>query len=450
MEKEFFSQLVQLIKKYDEIPEHIIRERDVKVGLRNPDGTGVVVGITNKGSVIGYKKELVDKEKNLYEVKPVDGKLYYCGYDVEDLVRDYEQKGRFGFEEVIFLLLTSVLPKVDELESFKEELAKRRSLTKAERSVIMESGENFNQMYALHSAISHLSRCDNNPDSTEIADVTNQCLNLIAKFPTIVAANYNVSKFMRGGDLLLIRPKHELSYAENFLYMLSGQMPDSYEAHLFDTCLILHAEHGGGNNSTFAVRVVSSSGANTYMAIAAGIASLSGHLHGGANEAVNIMMKDLKKNVDDWGSYKKIRAYLLKVLEGKAGNKSGKIYGFGHAVYTRSDPRAIILKRHAEDLAKRKGAYEEYLLYDAVEKIAVELLSEKSKKIISANVDYYSGFIYELLGIPRELFTPIFAMARVAGWSAHRIEQLIQNKIMRPAYINPFLEPKPYVELEKR
>ncbi len=450
MEKTYFDTFVSLIKKYDDIPEEIIRERNVKLGLRNADGTGVVVGITNKGSVIGYKREPIDKEKNLYEAKPVEGKLYYCGYDVEDLVNEYEQKNRFGFEEVIFLLLTSVLPKPDELEYINEELAKRRSLTRAERSVIMESGENHNQMYALHSAISHLSRCDKNPDSTDINDVTDQCLNLIAKFPTIVAANYNVSKFMRGGDLTLIRPRQDLGFAENFLYMLNGDLPDSYEAHLFDTCLVLHAEHGGGNNSTFAVRVVSSSGANTYMAIAAGIASLSGHLHGGANESVNIMMKDLKKNVDDWGSYKKLRNYLVKVLEGKAGNKSGKIYGFGHAVYTKSDPRAIILKKHAAELAKRKNALGEYQLYESVENIAVELLSEKSKKVISANVDYYSGFIYELLGIPRELFTPIFAMARVAGWSAHRIEQLIQNKIMRPAYINPFLDPKPYVELEKR
>ncbi len=450
MEKTYFDTFVSLIKKYDEIPEHIIRERNVKLGLRNADGTGVVVGITNKGSVIGYKRELIDREKNLYEAKPVEGKLYYCGYDVEDLVNEYEQKNRFGFEEVIFLLLTSVLPKPDELEYIKEELAKRRSLTRAERSVIMESGENHNQMYALHSAISHLSRCDKNPDSTDISDVTDQCLNLIAKFPTIVAANYNVSKFMRGGDLTLIRPRQDLGFAENFLYMLNGDLPDSYEAHLFDTCLVLHAEHGGGNNSTFAVRVVSSSGANTYMAIAAGIASLSGHLHGGANESVNIMMKDLKKNVDDWGSYKKLRNYLVKVLEGKAGGKSGKIYGFGHAVYTKSDPRAIILKKHAAELAKRKDALDEYYLYESVENIAVELLSEKSKKMISANVDYYSGFIYELLGIPRELFTPIFAMARVAGWSAHRIEQLIQNKIMRPAYINPFLEPKQYEELENR
>ncbi len=450
MENDFFEKLVSLIKKYDEIPESVIIERNVKLGLRNADGTGVVVGITNKGSVIGYKREPIDKEKNLYDVKPVEGKLYYCGYDVEELVNDYERKNRFGFEEVIFLLLTSVLPKTDELEYLKEDLSKRRNLTKAERSVIMDSGENHNQMYALHSAISHLSRCDKNPDSTDINDVTAQCLNLIAKFPTIVAANYNVSKFIRGGDLALIRPRHDISFAENFLYMLNGELPDSYEAHLFDICLVLHAEHGGGNNSTFAVRVVSSSGANTYMAIAAGIASLSGHLHGGANESVNFMMKDLKKNVDDWGNYRKIRNYLIKILEGKAGNRSGKIYGFGHAVYTRSDPRAIILKRHAAELARRKNAFDEYLIYDSVEKIAVELLSEKSKKMISANVDYYSGFIYELLGIPRELFTPVFAMARVAGWSAHRIEQLIQNKIMRPAYINPFLDPKPYVELQNR
>ncbi|HPA71870.1 MAG TPA: citrate synthase [Spirochaetota bacterium] len=444
------DRIVELVKKHDEISPDIIRERNVKLGLRNADGTGVVAGITGKGSVIGYNKVPVDREKGKFDIQPCDGRLYYCGYDVAKMVKEYELKNRFGYEEVAYLLLTGVLPTAGELDEFREELARRRGLTRAERNVIMESAENDNQMYALHTGISHLSRCDRDPDSIDISDVTGQCLNLIAKFPTIVASNYSVSRFMKGSDLKLVRPRADLGTAENFLYMFTGSEPDRYEARIFDMALVLHAEHGGGNNSTFAVRVVSSSGANTYMAIAAGIASLSGHLHGGANESVNLMMKDLKKRVKDWSSEKKVRNYLTTLLEKKAGNKSGKIYGFGHAVYTLSDPRAIILKKHAEDLAKMKGPYEEFLLYDKVEKIAVELLAERTGKTVSANVDFYSGFVYEMLGIPRALYTPIFAMARVAGWAAHRLEQLVQNRIMRPAYINPFLEEKPYPKLENR
>ncbi len=444
------DRIVELVKKHDEISPDIIRERNVKLGLRNADGTGVVAGITGKGSVIGYNKVPVDREKGKFDIQPCDGRLYYCGYDVAKMVKEYELKNRFGYEEVAYLLLTGVLPIAGELDEFREELARRRGLTRAERNVIMESAENDNQMYALHTGISHLSRCDRDPDSIDISDVTGQCLNLIAKFPTIVASNYSVSRFMKGSDLKLVRPRADLGTAENFLYMFTGSEPDRYEARIFDMALVLHAEHGGGNNSTFAVRVVSSSGANTYMAIAAGIASLSGHLHGGANESVNLMMKDLKKRVKDWSSEKKVRNYLATLLEKKAGNKTGKIYGFGHAVYTLSDPRAIILKKHAEDLAKMKGPYEEFLLYDRVEKIAVELLAERIGKTVSANVDFYSGFVYEMLGIPRALYTPIFAMARVAGWAAHRLEQLVQNRIMRPAYINPFLEEKPYPKLENR
>jgi citrate synthase len=444
------DRIVDLVKTHDEVSPDIIRERNVKLGLRNADGSGVVVGITGKGSVIGYTKNPPGRDGGKSEVKPCEGRLYYCGYDVAKMVEEYELKNRFGFEEVSYLLLTGVLPSAKELDDFREELSKRRGLTRAERAIIMESAENDNQMYALHTGISHLSRCDRDPDSTDIRDVTGQCINLIAKFPTIVASNYSVSRFMKGSDLKIVRPRADLGIAENFLYMLTGEVPDRYEARLFDIALVLHAEHGGGNNSTFTVRVVSSSGANTYMAIAAGIASLSGHLHGGANESVSLMMKDMKKRVNDWGSDRKVRSYLAATLDGKAGSRSGKIYGFGHAVYTLSDPRAIILKRHAAELAKIKGALEEFLLYDRVERIAVELLAERTGKTVSANVDYYSGFIYSLLGIPRELFTPIFAMARVAGWAAHRLEQLVQNRIMRPAYINPFLEEKAYPRIEER
>lgn len=446
--------IIKIIEKQtilnDYLTTDIIRERDVKPGLRNPDGTGVVVGITTKGRVDGYQKILKDAAKKSYEVRPVPGKLYYCGYDVEQIVRAVEKQKKFGFEEVAYLLLAGELPSQADMRKFCKELGKRRSLSKVERQIIMGEVQNDNQMYALHSVISHLSRCDEEADSTAIDVVCRQSINLIAKFPTIVAANYNVLRYSKGFDLRILRPKPELSTAENFLYLLHGEMPDPDEAHLFDIALILHAEHGGGNNSTFSVRSVSSSGANTYMAIAAGIASLSGHLHGGANESVKLMMKDLKKSVRDWGSDREIKSYLNKITGRKVGDQSGKIYGFGHAVYTVSDPRAIILREYARNLSQKKEMHDEFLLYEKVEKLATEMLNSRNKKTMSANVDYYSGFIYEMLGIPRELYTPIFAMARVVGWCAHRIEQIMQGKIIRPAYIQVSSDVKDYVSIRER
>ena len=438
------KKIEELALTHDKVSPDLIKEKNVKLGLRNYDGTGVVVGITTKGRVLGYK--LNDNAQKV----PVDGKLYYCGYDVESIVEEVSLRNSFGFDEVVYLLLTGELPTVDDLASFTETLAKRRALSKQERSVIMEEVQNDNQMYGLHSVISHLGRCDSNPDSIDIKDVSRQCLNLIAKFPTIVAYNYNVTRFRKGEDLKMVRPRNDLSAAENFLYMLKGEVPDKNEAQLFDIALILHAEHGGGNNSTFTVRAVSSSGANTYMAIAAGIASLSGHLHGGANESVMKMMKDLKKYVKDWEDEKAIRAYLTDVLEGRAHDRSGKIYGLGHAVYTLSDPRAIMLMEYAREYAKQKGALDEYRLYEKVDAIASELLTTRKGVPIKANVDFYSGFIYKLMGIPQELFTPIFAMARVAGWSAHRLEQIVQGKIMRPAYIVASDREKEYRKLMDR
>jgi citrate synthase len=391
----------------DYLTPAVIRERDVKLGLRNPDGSGVVVGITTKGRVDGYEKIIKDPETKTYEIRPTHGRLYYCGYDVIKLVQAIEKQRRFGFEEVAYLLLSGDLPTAADLKNFKQELGKRRSLSRAERQIIMGEVQNNNQMYALHSVISHLSRCDEEADSTDIDNVCRQSINLIAKFPTIVATNYNVLRYSKGADLKILRAKPELSTAENFLYLLHGVKPEADDAHIFDIALILHAEHGGGNNSTFSVRSVSSSGANTYMAIAAGIASLSGHLHGGANESVKLMMKDLKKTVKDWGSEREIKAHLNKILDRKTGDKSGKIYGFGHAVYTLSDPRAIILREYARKMAENNGVIEEFALYENVERIATAILNQRSKKIISANVDYYSGFVYEMLGIPRELYTPI-------------------------------------------
>ncbi len=434
----------------DYLTPEIIKEKDVKLGLRNPDGTGVVVGITTKGRVDGYQKVLKNAATPSYEVKPVPGKLFYCGYDVEQIVQAAENSRRFGFEEVAYLLLAGELPKPSDLRKFCKELGKRRALSRVERQIIMGEVQNDNQMYALHSVLSHLSRCDEDADSTDIDNVCRQSINLTAKFPTIVATNYNVLRYSKGFDLKILRPKPEYSTAQNFLYLLHGEKPDDEDAHIFDVALILHAEHGGGNNSTFTVRSVSSSGANTYMAIAAGIASLSGHLHGGANESVKVMMKDLKKELKDWGSEKQVKTYLTKILDKKAGDGSGKIYGFGHAVYTISDPRALILKEYARTMAKKYDYYDEFLLYENVERIASSILNSRGKKVVCANVDYYSGLVYEMLGIPMELYTPIFAMARVVGWCAHRIEQIMQGKILRPAYIQVYADVKEYTDLKER
>jgi citrate synthase len=447
--EEILAKINDLALSHDTVSPELIRKKNIKLGLRNADGTGVMVGITSKGLVVGYE-QIPDKRGKGTKVKPIDGKLYYCGYDVANLVEQTHREKRFGYEEVIYLLLTGELPSKDDLEHFCNVLSKRRALTKSERSILMHEGENDNQMYALHSVISHFSRCDSHPDSTDLKDVSQQCLNLIAKLPTVVAYNYNAMKFRNGANLSIIRPDRSLSIAENFLYMLKGKRPNEFEAYLFDTALMLHAEHGGGNNSTFTVRTVSSSGANTYMAICSGIASLSGHLHGGANEAVIEMMKDIKNHVRDWNDDDEIKAYLIKILEGKAGDGKGKIYGMGHAVYTLSDPRAIILREMAEVYAREKDALKEFLLLDKVGILSRKIFKERKGMIISPNVDFYSGFVYKLMGIPQELFTPIFAMARVVGWSSHRIEQIIQDKIIRPGYVSSLLKVSEYIPLSER
>ncbi len=447
---DILKKIENLTLHHDHISSEVIKEKDVKLGLRNPDGTGVIVGITTKGRVEGYEREIIDRETRTYRKKPIEGRLLYCNYDVMKIVNSLERDRRFGFEETAYLLLTGELPVKGDLDKFEKELAKRRRLTLAERRIIMEEVENENQMFALHSVISHMSRSDPKSDSTDINDVSRQSLNLIAKFPTVVAHNYSVMKFSKGFDLKIVRPKNDMGTAENFLYMLKGKMPDPEEARLFDQMLILHAEHGGGNNSTFSVRVVSSSGANTYMAIAAGIASLSGYLHGGANESVTLMMDDMKKSVKHWDKEKQIRSYLMSLLERKAGDKSGKIYGFGHAVYTISDPRAEFLRERAGIMAKNLGYEDEFNLYLTVEQLGKKLLTEKKNSVICSNVDFYSGFIYKMMGIPRELYTPIFAMARVVGWCAHRIEQIVQGKIIRPAYIPVTNEEKAYKSLSRR
>jgi len=443
------KKIEKLAVTHDRVSPEIIAEKNIKLGLRNQDGSGVIVGITSKGEVLGYRRTPLPGGKG-FSVDPVPGKLYYCGYDVEELVTRIHAEKRFGFDEITYLLLTGALPATPDLDRFTRVLAKRRTLSKIERRIFLDELANDNQMYALHSVISHLSLTDKNPDSTDIKDVSVQCINLIAKTPTIVAYNYNAMRFRKGGNLTIVHPDPRLSTAENFLYMLKGERPSEFEAYLFDLCLMLHAEHGGGNNSTFTVRTVSSSGANTYMAICAGIASLSGHLHGGANEAVMMMMADVKRNVKHWDDDEEIAAYLAKILAGKAHDRSGKIYGMGHAVYTTSDPRAVILREKAEQYAAIHGVEDEFRLFSKVADIGARLLQKDKGKVVAPNVDFYSGFVYKHMGIPIELFTPIFAMARIVGWSAHRIEQIIQAKLIRPAYLSSLGEKPNYLPLDER
>jgi len=442
------NRIETLALKHDKISPAVIKEKNIKLGLRNADGTGVFVGITSKGQVIGYEK--IIGADGSEKVNPIPGKLYYCGYDVADLVEWKQKETRFGFEETIYLLLTGELPDREELDNFSKALGERRTLPAEVKKMILSRPKHDDQMGSLHTIVSAMHLFDKNPNSTDIKDVTRQCIDLIAKFPTIIAYNHQTSQVDGKKVRKFKEPMPEKSTAENFLYMLSGKEPDRLTAELFDTMLIFHAEHGGGNNSTFSTRCVSSSGANTYMALCAGIGSLSGHLHGGANEAVVGMIKDIKRKVKNWESDEEISSYLEMLLDKKAGDKSGKIYGLGHAVYTASDPRAVFLETKALELAKMNGQEKEFALYRKIAGIAPRLVREKKGKTVCTNVDFYSGFVYECMGIPKELFTPIFAMARVAGWAAHRIEEIIQGRIIRPSYVSSLKGKKSYTPMSKR
>jgi citrate synthase len=438
----------QLALMHDRIDPRIVKEKNIKLGLRNEDGTGVFVGVTSKGQVIGYEKVIAGDGSE--KVHSIPGKLYYCGYDVDDIVKAKEDEDRFGFEETVYLLLTGELPSKRNLSVFSQELGKRRTLPEEAQKMILNRPKHDDQMGALHTIVSAMHLFDQHPDATDIKNVTRQCIDLIAKFPTIIAYNFRTSMMKKRDMRKLLNPEADLSMAEDFLRMLTGKVPDRFSAELFDTMLIFHAEHGGGNNSTFSTRCVSSSGANTYMAICTGIGSLSGHLHGGANEAVVRMMSDIKRKVKDWDDEDEIRFFLEMILDKRAGDRSGKIYGLGHAVYTQSDPRAVFLAKRGEELAQMYGREKEFSLYRKIAVIAPQLVRAKKGKVVCTNVDFYSGFIYQCMGIPAELFTPIFAMARVAGWSAHRIEELIQGRIMRPSYYSSLKGIRSYVSILKR
>lgn len=429
--KKDMDKIVEMLIEKHHIDPNLYIEYDVKRGLRDAAGKGVLTGLTEVSDVSGYT--LVNGRRI-----PSDGQLYYQGISVNELVKGLEGR-RYGFEETIYLLLFGKLPNKEEMAHFLEMMNELQNLSgRFVRDVVMKaSSENI--MNAMQRCVLSLYTYDDNPEDISPANVFRQSIELIAKLPLIAVYSYHSYRHFRKDEMLFIRnPEKGLSLAENMLLMLRpGSEYTELEAKVLDIALILHAEHGGGNNSTFTTHVVSSSGTDTYSSVAASIGSLKGPRHGGANLKVQKMFEDIKVNVKDWKNEEEVAAYLQKILNKQAFDRSGLIYGMGHAVYTLSDPREVILKEYARDLAAEKGLMEEFELYDLVERLAGQLVMEHRKlfKNVCANVDFYSGFVYSMLGIPEELFTPIFAIARIAGWSAHRLEEIINaGKIIRPAY----------------
>ena len=407
---------------------------EVKRGLRDLNGHGVLTGLTEVGEIEAYiTKDGVST--------PTEGHLYYRGYDLYDLVDGFIKDDRFGFEEVTYLLLFGKLPTKEELTNFNQILAKYRTLpTSFVRDIIMKAPSR-DMMNTLARSVLTLYSYDESADDISIPNVLRQSLQLISLFPLLSVYGYRTYKHFHDGESLIIHtPDPNLSTAENILYTLRpDQKYTPLEAKILDIALIIHAEHGGGNNSTFTNHVVSSSGTDTYSTVAASLGSLKGPKHGGANIKVVQMFEDMKVNIKNWDDEDEVKDYLNKLLNKEAFDKSGLIYGMGHAVYSLSDPRAKILKSFVESLSEEKGMHKEFALYSAVERLAPEVISAKRKmyKGVSANVDFYSGFVYSMLGLPTELYTPIFAISRISGWSAHRIEELINaGKIIRPAYMN--------------
>ncbi len=444
---DYMQDLARLTEESCTIDESLFKQFDVKRGLRNADHTGVLVGLTRVGSVVGYEK--IDGV-----LQAIDGKLIYRGIDINDLVRGCQASGRDGFDETVFLLLFGRLPKKEELDMFSDGLAELRALPENfNRDMILTmKGKDIMNMMAR--SILALYTLDQNPDETTIQNILRQSVSLIAKMATIAVYSYHAMRHLIYYDTLTVRyPDKKLSTAANFLYMLKGNDYTALEAELLDLCLVLHAEHSGGNNSTFTTRVVSSSGTDTYSAIVAAIGSLKGPLHGGANIQVIDMMDNIKANVKNWANDDEVADYLRKMMRKEAYDRSGKIYGFGHAVYTVSDPRAILLKEKARLLSAEKDRKEEMALYEAIERIGPEIFYEfkgSKDKLISPNVDFYSGFVYDCLKIPKELYTPLFAISRISGWCAHRLEEMISGRrIIRPAYKT--VEPsRGYTQLEER
>ena len=432
----------------DPINPDLYEKYDVKRGLRNANGTGVLVGLTRIGDVVGY--EIGANGEKI----PVPGRLMYRGYDVVDLVKDAESHDDYCYEQCAYLLLMGELPTKDELQRFRDFLGSVRSLPPNFTEDMIMKAPSQDIMNKLARGVLASYSYDENPEDRSVPNIMRQCIELISRFSTLAAYGYQARRrYYENQSMFIHNPISSLSTAENFLHLIR---PDGkytkLEAQVLDLALIIHAEHGGGNNSSLTVHVVSSADTDTYSAIAAAVGSLKGRRHGGANIRVVEMMDEIKKNVKDWSSEKEIRDYLYKIAKKQAFDKTGLIYGMGHAVYTISDPRALLLREKAKQLAEEKGCLEEFNLYRTIEQVAPEILMEvhHSDKRICANVDLYSGFVYSMLNIPRELFTPIFAISRIAGWSAHRIEEIVAGgRIYRPAYKN-VCEERKYIPIDDR
>jgi len=442
-----FDELTEITLSRGPIDPELYKKYDVKRGLRDLDGRGVLVGLTEIGEVHSY---ILDEG----EIVPVPGRLTYRGYDINDLTQGFLSENRFGYEETIFLLLFGHLPTMKELEEFRRLLALHQNLPQDFARDIILNAPSKDIMNALARSVLALYSFDDNPDDTSIKNVLKQCIRLIASFPSLAVYSYQAYNHYHGKQSLVIHnPRPDLSLAENVLYLLRPSHEyTELEAKLLDLAFVLHAEHGGGNNSTFVTHVVTSTGTDTYSAIAAALGALKGPKHGGANHKVIQMIEDLKANVKDWDDEDQVADYLHRIVTKQAFDRSGLIYGVGHAVYSISDPRCIILKSYAEKLAKEKGLEHEFKLYDTVERLAPEVIAQHAKiyKGVCANVDFYSGFVYKMLNLPIEMFTPIFAISRISGWSAHRIEELANGgKIIRPAYKSVVPRQK-YVPLHQR
>ncbi len=446
-EQAIIKKLEKLAVHNDPINPDLYTKYDVKRGLRNANGTGVLVGLTRIGDVVGYE---IENGKKI----AVPGRLVYRGYNVEDLIHDAEQNKQFGFEQCAYLLLFGALPNESQLEHFTDYLGECRILPpNFTEDMIMKAPSNDIMNKMARGVLASYSY-DDNPENREVGNIIRQCVQLIARFSTLAAYGYQAKRrYYDNKSMFIHNPKPELSTAENFLRLIrSDKQYTRLEAEILDLALILHAEHGGGNNSSLTVHVVSSADTDTYSAMAAAVGSLKGRRHGGANIRVVEMMDEIKANVKDWSSEKEVAAYIKKIVDKEAFDGTGKVYGIGHAVYTISDPREALLKAKAKELATEKGCLDEFELYSMIQRLSPAIIQAKhpSAERVCANVDFYSGFVYSMLNIPRELFTPIFAISRIAGWSAHRIEEIISGgRIYRPAYKNVSVERK-YIPIAER
>lgn len=430
---EYAAEKESLCRKNDMISDKLFREYGVNRGLRDENGKGVLTGLTNISKIVSFQN--IDGKS-----VPCDGQLWYRGYRINTLIEELGEN-EYGFEKTAYLLLFGEKPDEKELARFKRILGEARNLpTNFTRDVIMKAPSK-DIMNSMTRSILTLASYDEQAASNNVDNSIRQCIQLIAIFPMLAAYGYHAyNHYENDASMYIHRPDPELSTAENFLRMLRADSAyTKLEAKVLDVALMLHMEHGGGNNSTFTTRVVTSSGSDTYSSIAAAMSSLKGPKHGGANIKVMEMMQDIRTHVGDWEDYEEVKAYLKKILDGEAFDKKGLIYGMGHAVYSISDPRERMFKTYVEELAAAKGKQKDMTLYRMIEEAAPEVIAEKRHifKGVSPNVDFYSGFVYDMLGIPSELYTPLFAIARIVGWSAHRIEELVgMNKIIRPAYMS--------------